>query len=136
MIVTVSRLSRRIAQNQFMRFLTVGGIATGVQFLLLILFVELGLLEKVAASALAYGLAAIVNYLLNYYFTFNSNKRHREAFSKFVIVVAIGLSVNTLTFWGLLGLLPFYLIAQVGATLTTLIVNFLLHKYWIYRLNN
>jgi putative flippase GtrA len=134
-ITLLSQFSRRMAQNQFMRFLTVGGIATGVQFALLILFVELGLLPKVAASAVAYGMATIVNYLLNYYLTFASTKRHREAFSKFVVVVAIGLSVNTLSFWVLLNLINFYLFAQVGATLITLLVNFLLHKHWIYRIN-
>jgi putative flippase GtrA len=80
-------------------------------------------------------MAAIVNYLLNYYLTFASTKRHREAFSKFMVVVAIGLSVNTLSFWVLLNLINFYLFAQVGATLITLLVNFLLHKHWIYRIN-
>ncbi|WP_111641269.1 GtrA family protein [Marinimicrobium alkaliphilum] len=118
---------------QWVRFVLVGGVATGAQYVSLILFVESRLLPAVAASASAYAIGAAVNYLLNYYFTFASRQRHRDTLSKFVLVVALGLGLNTLSFWLLLLVLPWYLLAQVGATMITLVVNYLLHKHWIYR---
>ncbi|RYZ80220.1 MAG: hypothetical protein EOO68_37665, partial [Moraxellaceae bacterium] len=79
------------------------------------------------------------------YFTFGSNANHKQTLPKFVVTVAIGMALSTALFaifyWFLTNfllintnLLPSaYLIAQLFATLLTLIVNFLMHKFWIYR---
>lgn len=129
---SVHSLIKRLLALHLIKFLIVGGMATGLQFALLILFVEIFHLPAVAASASAYGSSAVFNYLLNYYFTFNSNKSHTEAFSQFVIVVAIGLCINTISFT-LFSKVLHYFVAQIFATLITLISNFLLHKYWIFK---
>ncbi len=123
----------RLLRTPLFRFLCVGGAATLFQWMLLAAFVELLHIPAVAASALSYLLAAMLNYLLNYYFTFQSRKSHVVASSQFVLVVIIGIAVNTATFYGLFQVLPHYLPAQVGATFAALVVNFLLHQYWIYR---
>ena len=47
-----------------MKFLSVGAIATIIQYLIFIALVELGNVEAVTASALGYGLSSIFNYLL------------------------------------------------------------------------
>ncbi|GAB2528418.1 GtrA family protein [Microbulbifer agarilyticus] len=120
-------LARRLGS-----FILVGGIATAVQYLLLIALVELFGVFAVAASAVAYGGAALVSYLLNFHVTFSGRAGHRQALPRFIAVVIIGLGVNTLSFTVLLVFLP-YLFAQVGATLVTLVSNYLLHQYWIYR---
>lgn len=115
------------------RFAAVGGLATGFQYLLLVAMVELAAVDAVVASALAFTLSSVINYLLNFYFTFDGGgARHRHALPKFAVVAAIGLITNTLCFALALLLLP-YLIAQLVATLITLIGNFLLHQFWIYR---
>lgn len=119
--------------NHLVRFVMVGGSATLLQFVLLFIFVEYGHLNKVLASAFSFALSAIYNYLMNYYFTFASEKSHVETASKFVLVAALGLAINSSTFALLIYLGLHYLIAQVGATAVTLVVNFLLHKIWIYR---
>jgi len=129
---TANNLISHLMGMHAVKFLIVGGIATGTQFVLLILFVELISIDEVAASAAAYGCAAIVNYFLNYYFTFNSNKSHKTAFAQFIIVAAIGLGINTLSFT-LFNRILHYFLAQIMATLLTLISNFILHKYWIYK---
>ncbi len=120
------------AYQQLLRFLLVGGMATAIQFLLLALFVELRLLPEVAASATAYGFAAAANYLANYYLTFNSRRSHWQTLPRFLITATLGLGINTLVFAAAFHLLGYYLIAQVIATGVTLVVNFLLHKFWIY----
>jgi putative flippase GtrA len=119
--------------NHLVRFLLVGGSATLIQFTLLFLFIEIGHLQEVAASALAFTFSAIYNYLMNYYFTFASQKGHLETATKFSIVAGLGLIINSSSFALLLTISPHYLFAQFGATLITLVVNFLLHKTWIYR---
>ncbi|HEY8569827.1 GtrA family protein [Microbulbifer sp.] len=114
------------------RFAAVGGVATAIQYLLLVALVELAAAGEVASSALAFGFAAVFNYLLNFHFTFGGGARHLQALPKFVVVAVIGLATNTLCFSLALPLLP-YLLAQVIATLVTLVGNFLLHQLWIYR---
>ena len=123
----LASLARRVGS-----FILVGGVATGVQYLLLVLLIELLGVFAVTASALAYGAAAVVSYLLNFHVTFQGRAGHRQALPRFLVVVAVGLGVNTLSFTLFLVFLP-YLPAQIGATLVTLVSNYLLHQHWIYR---
>ncbi len=115
------------------RFLIAGGAATLLQLGLLMLFVELELLAPVISSALSYSISAVFNYLLNYYLTFASTKAHVETFPKFLMVAGVGVVCNTATFAALLYLGCNYFIAQCLAIVVTLLLNFTLHKYWIYR---
>lgn len=119
--------------KRFIIFVGVGGAATLLQFAFLALLVEFHLLPKVVASAVSYGLSAIFNYLANYYLTFASKTNHRETLPKFVVTAFLGLSVSTLLFAFFLFLIDQYLVAQCLATGITLILNFSIHKLWIYR---
>lgn len=128
---TLPVMGRRV-----LRFLAVGGSATALQYALLILLVEVAHSGKLPAAAAAYSLAALANYLLNYYFTFSAGGRvrHTQALPRFVAVAAVGLAINTLCFSLLL---PFshYVLAQGVATVVTLVFNFLLHQFWTYRMS-
>lgn len=121
------------ARQPLIKFLLTGGAATGLQYLLLIALVEWANLAQTPSSAMAFAVSAIFNYLSNYYFTFSHiNKPHSETLYKFIVVASLGLLMNTLAFWLGVRILPHYLLAQCVATGITLMVNFLLHKYWIY----
>jgi putative flippase GtrA len=128
--------------KRFALFLGIGGLSTLLQFLLLILFVESRLLPEVGASVAGYVLSSIFNYWANYHYTFNSRSNHKETLPKFVVAVAIGLSTNTALFAVFLFIfdqhlpLPWvehYLAAQFLATGITVVLNFCVHKFWIYR---
>lgn len=128
--------------KRFALYLGIGGLSTLIQFLLLIIFIELRLLPEVYASAAGYALSSIFNYWANYHYTFKSTSRHSTTFPKFVVAVAIGLSTNTALFAAFLfvfeNFLPVpwvapYMVAQVLATAITVALNFLVHKIWIYR---
>lgn len=130
---------------KFLKFFVVGGLSTLIQFILLWFFVSICLINPVISSFSGYLLSSIFNYFANYHITFKSNAKHKETFPKFVAAVALGLSCNTLFFALLLSELQkielltqllhehTYLIAQLFATLLTLIINFTVHKIWIYR---
>jgi putative flippase GtrA len=130
---------------RFIKFAIIGGAATLLQFLFLGLFVEFLGMVPTLASATSYCCSAVFNYLANYYLTFNSNSSHRQTLPKFVVTVAIGMALSTALFAIFHYLLTHfilvdtilldraYLIAQLFATLLTLIANFLMHKFWIYK---
>jgi putative flippase GtrA len=133
--------------KRFGLFLLVGVLSTLIQFLFLIIFVETELLPEVIASATGYLLSSLFNYWANYRFTFQSNAKHSQAFPKYLVAVAIGLSSNTLLFAGLFftfnqifsdGYIIFswlenYLVAQCFATGITVCLNFAVQQFWIYR---
>jgi putative flippase GtrA len=131
--------------GRFIKFVFIGGAATLLQFFLLWLFIEMGWLAPAVASAASYACSSVFNYLANFYFTFTSKQSHSHTLPKFVVTAAVGVALNTALFAFFLFLLnnylltstnllnAAYLIAQLFATLLTLIVNFLMHKFWIYR---
>ncbi len=130
---------------KFVKFVFIGGAATLLQFFLLGLFVEFGGLIPVVASAISYVSSATFNYAANYYLTFASQTSHRQTLPKFIVTICIGLAFSTSVFAIFLHFLEkhilhnshllqsAYLIAQLFATLLTLILNFVMHKFWIYK---
>ena len=119
--------------KSFFKYLGIGGISTLIQFSLLTLFVETKLMPVVMASATAYILSSIFNYLANYHFTFVSNLSHTKTLPKFITAVSIGLLANTMLFALFYYILKNYFIAQFLATGITVFLNFLIHKFWIYK---
>lgn len=118
---------------KFIKFLGVGGVATAIQYLLLMLMVEMYSQNAVQASVIAYLVSSIFNYLLNYYFTFSSAADHFVALSRFSVVVIIGLGVNGAIMYLLVERYEiYYLFSQIGATIIVLFWNFLAHQYWTY----
>lgn len=119
--------------KRFVIFVGVGGMATLIQFAILALLVESGLSTAVIASGTSYGLSAIFNYLANYHLTFASKISHKQTFPKFALTAFLGLVTSTSLFALFLHLIGHYLLAQCLATGLTLVLNFAVHKLWIYR---
>jgi putative flippase GtrA len=124
-----------MGNSEPIKFLLAGGIATLVQYAALVLLVELADMNPVLASVLGYAIGAVVNYLLNYYFTFLSEGKHFQTALKFSVVVVSALSLNALIMYICTELLQiYYLIGQVIATLMVLVWNFFAHKLWTYKM--
>jgi putative flippase GtrA len=122
-----------VFEHKFVRFLIVGGIATLIQYIVLIWTVERRHWNAVLASSLGYILSAIANYLLNYYFTFQSGQRHGVAAARFAIVAAAGFALNALLMELLAGKLHVaYVLSQVLATSGTLTWNYWANSKWSF----
>ena len=121
--------------HQFLRFAAVGLSGTGVQYLTLWMGHGVSaLLSAQSASAIGYILGSLVNYVLNYFFTFGSNKSHKEAASKYFSILAVGWCINFI----LMGMLVeqlrwYYWFAQFFSTGIVLIWNFSGSKWWAFR---
>ena len=124
----------RLIASQFLRFATVGGIATAIHYLILVALVQGVNMNAVWASTIGFIISAVCNYLLNYRFTFRSNVEHRRAVIKFFVVAGVGLMLNSLTmlitteYMGL-----HYLLAQVLATGLVLLWNFTGNRLWTFK---
>lgn len=119
--------------RQFVLFAGVGAVGTAAQYLVLVLLVEGLALNPVLASTLGFGVGAVVNYLLNYHYTFRSDKSHFEAAGKFFSVALLGAISNSLLMYLAIDCLGLnYLLAQILATGVVLGQNFLLNRHWTF----
>lgn len=120
--------------RQFIHFAAVGLTGTLVQYVSLWIGVEYFLISAPVASAIGYIFGSIVNYLLNYFFTFGSNKSHKEAASKYFSVVGIGWCINVALMSFFVSYLNwYYWFAQLITTGIGLIWNFSGSKWWAFR---
>ncbi len=128
----------KIIFTRFINFTGVGAIGTIAHYITLACLVQLVTnVNIVLASSVGALIGAIVNYLLNYRFTFESDKKHTEAFGKFFTIASLGFVFNGL----LMALLTqnldiYYLLAQIITTGIVLIWNFLGNHYWTFRAAN
>lgn len=121
--------------NQLLRFGLVGLSGTFMQYLTLwIGHGYLAAMSAPAASALGYLLGTLVNYWLNYFFTFGSSKTHGEAAIKYFFIVGVGWCIN----FFMMELLVhhyhwYYWFAQFLITGIVFIWNFSGSKWWAFR---
>lgn len=120
--------------HQFLRFATVGAASTAVQYVILWAGVEIFTAPAAISSAVGYALGSVVNYLLNYFFTFKSDQSHVKAASKYYVVLFIGWCIN----FGLMELFAHrlgwnYWFAQVCTTGMGLMWNFLGGRWWAFK---
>ena len=117
----------------FLVYAMVGMTGTGVQYLILVTLVSVGLAGPVFASTTGAIAGAIVNYRLNYRFTFHSNKKHLLVAPRFFLVALLGAGVNWLVMKNSLYLFNIhYVSAQCIATATVLIFTFSVNRAWSF----
>ncbi len=119
--------------GRLMRFGLVGAVATGIQYLILIVLVRESGMWPALASAIGFVASSSGNYLLNYHFTFQSERPHGPAAAKFVTLAAVGLAINFVLMQVLGAAGVYYLLAQVCATAVVFLWNFLGNSLWTFR---
>jgi putative flippase GtrA len=132
--LAVRKARRTSVRDSFRRFLVVGSACTAIQYALLVLMVDGFGWRPVLASGSSYAAAVVVNYELSRRWTFASGPARITTVLRFVLVSAIGLTLNVALFGAALRLgAPHYVVAQVFATGVTLLVNFTLYRTWAFR---
>ena len=115
-------------------FAGVGAAWTAVHFVLLIVLVERLGVDAVWASTGSFIVGAVVNYGLNYRFTFRSNKPHRETAHKFFAIALTGMMLNGMIMHVAINFLNWhYLPSQIMATDLVFLWNFFANRHWTFR---
>ncbi|VAX10267.1 hypothetical protein MNBD_GAMMA25-41 [hydrothermal vent metagenome] len=119
--------------KQFVLYAMFGAIGTAGHFLTLILLVEYAHLVAMWATTAGFVVGAGINYFLNYYYTFSSDKTHGEALFKFLAVATSGAGINILIMYAGVNVLAFhYLLAQITASTIVLLWTFSVNKKWTF----
>ena len=119
---------------QIMKFVIVGGIATIIDFGVLVLLKEVFGMKPVIANVISFTVSVIYNYIASVKWVFDVNKDQdkKTQFVVFVILSVIGLGINTLIIWlcdDVLGI--YYLIGKVLATGIVMVFNFVTRKMFL-----
>lgn len=118
----------------FLQFSIIGVWATGLHYLILFSLVEGYELHAVTATSIGFAVSSIFNYAANYRYTFKSQKKHAETYSKFMLVALVGLALNGAVVAIVLEIMQLhYVLAQIIATGTVLIWNFSGNYFWSFR---
>ena len=116
------------------RYGLVGASGTALHYAILVSLVELSGVDPVVATTVGAFFGALLNYHLNYHWTFSSRRPHREALSRFLLVAGSGLALNTALMALLVdGLHWPYLPAQLGVTALVFFWTYLANALWSFR---
>ena len=119
--------------RRFYRFVFAGAAATLTTYAVLIFGVESLELSAVFASVVGYALGILVNYALNYRYTFNARQRHTAVFPKFLAVMVIGMLTNAAIMAACVELLGLhYLLAQLLAITVVLSWSYTANRLWTF----
>ena len=120
--------------RHLVRFAAVGACGTAIQYLMLWSGVNYLALPAAIASGIGFALGSVINYTLNYFFTFGSKKSHVEAAAKYYTIVGVGFCLNL----ALMTLFVHhwhwhYLLSQVLTTGLCFFWNFSGSRLWAFR---
>ena len=120
-------------QNQFLRYLLVGGAGTLVHLLILAFTVEIFSRSATTGTILGFCGALFVSFTLNHKWTFDTKRSRLNVLWRYVLVSVFGLILNVSMVNGLVNSLGWwYLWAQLSVIWVVPITNFLLNKYWSF----
>lgn len=123
-----------ILDNSYLlKFLLVGGLSFAIDLALLVVLHEVFGVGLWLATPIAFLTSLIFNFLLQRIFTFKATNRRHASFIRYAILVvfntlATDLIVNTFANLDLT-----YTAGKVVATALTMVWNFYLYKFWIFR---
>ncbi len=120
--------------TKFIYFALVGSIGTLAHYAVLYSLVTWAGSSPVAASGYGSIAGLLINYSLNFKFTYKSNQSHTRTFPKFATIAGLGMMLN-LALMALFTPRLFYLYAQLLSTLLVLIWNFLANTFWTFKMH-
>ena len=115
------------------RYLTASVIGTVAHYCLMMALVYLASVDEVVASTYGAILGAVIIYVLNYYVTFQSTKKHQVAATRFALVAVLSVVMNGVILKGLLTWFDWHTMLLQG--ITTLLVfslTYVLNRTWTF----
>jgi len=130
-------IGKRLYLRQLSKFVIIGGLSAAINFLILYSFTEWLKVWYLISCILGFVISAILNFLVNKFWTFNNLIKGKQAFNqllRFSIVSVLGLIINILIIYSFTEFVGFdYRISWVFACLIVLFWNFSFNKFWTFK---
>ena len=119
-----------------LKFAFVGAGTAFIYYALLYSLVSYSDLSILFSSALAYILVIILNYMMQYQWTFRSTTPHKVAIRRFIFMNIGGFIINlSIMVYGQATFSEHYLIVQTVAIIFIVVWNFVFSSLWVYKDN-
>jgi putative flippase GtrA len=127
-------LYKKLTNLRFVRYILVGGIATGVDWSLFYILALTLNVYYLLSLILSFSAASITHYILNKIFTFKcKSKMVVKQFFYFISISIISLILSTLIILILVDLMLIQkMISRIITTLILFILNYFMHKYFTF----
>lgn len=120
---------------QIKRFILSGGSATALHFAVMGLLIYWGV-DPLWATSTGAVAGALFNYILQYYYTFRSDRQHKHSILAYLFAAVLAWLTNLAVFALLHNMLGAgIIIAQLGATLIVTIQNYIVYKKLVFLQN-
>lgn len=121
--------------REFFSYMTIGFLALFLDLACVYFFTEFFALHYLISVALAFTLAAILNYILQKMITFrNSSKKYLKQFLAFFLIGLVGLAINlSVVYLGVEYVGLWYMTAKLVATVLAFFWNFSANKLLTFR---
>lgn len=119
---------------RLLRFGMVGTLAALVHLFMVMLLVEQARLSPLRANVAGFGVAFLVSYGGQRYFTFHDgDSPHRQALPRYLVVATVGWLLNQSLFALLLALTPLPYPLALGLVLALVAgLTFVLGRHWVF----
>ncbi|KMQ73132.1 GtrA family protein [Marinobacter subterrani] len=118
--------------TRLLRFLTGGGVATLVHWLVMFALIQAGT-DAIVATATGASVGLAVNYLAQHRYTFRSGLAHRVAFPRYLTSAALGWSLNLIAFSAIYTATGMAMASQAAATAAATLANYLLAEKFVFQ---
>ena len=119
--------------ERFSRYAISGGVAVASRFVVLIVLVEAWSIRPIFASFVGFLVSIAINYSLQYYWTFRSDREHSSALPRYIAVTFTMAVVNLLVFWVCNEkLMIHYVLSQIIATGIVFVFNFAINSIYTF----
>ena len=136
-----TRVRHHEITGQFLRYAVVGAVNVAIFFTLLNLLTpgDASKVRKVVAYVTAFLITSVISFFLNKRWAFKDDRRHRVAhqYALFVVLTAIGSTMQTTVFWLLL--IPLHHYGRIGTNAAALpgiplsvLWNFTAYRRWTF----
>lgn len=120
----------------FVRYIISGGTAFLVHMGVLILQMEYApiKIDPTLATTIAFSIACIVNYIIQYHWTFKATGSHKRFFGRYIFVTLITMCLNAGLFWYFHEEMHLpYIFSQLIATGLVFITNFIINYFYTFK---
>lgn len=121
---------------QFFRYLFVGGIATVVDWGVLLALTELVGIHEMISAAFGFVAGLATNYLLSKLLVFRANEANARGVLEFLgyaLIGLMGLGITELLLWIGARFSLHYMVLKAIATVVVLAWNYLARRFWLYK---
>lgn len=122
---------KEIKMREILRFLVGGGSAVVVDFA--VYYILKGSIGLITAKIISYIAGAIVGFIINKLWTFESKQFKLSEVARYIILYAFSACANTVVNKCVLLLIPSTIFAFLCATGVSTILNFLGQKFFVFR---